>query len=59
MLLGYSGGFAETVAEIAEHERAGLGVVWVPEAYSFDAVRAEVAAWEKVSRGTDFDHAGV
>jgi len=38
MLLGYSGGFAETVAEIAEHERAGLGVVWVPEAYSFDAV---------------------
>jgi len=24
-----------------------------------DAVRAEVAAWEKVSRGTDFDHAGV
>ena len=38
MLLGYSDGFAETVAEIAEHERAGLGVVWVPEAYSFDAV---------------------
>ena len=38
MLLSYSGGFAETVAELAEHERAGLGVVWVPEAYSFDAV---------------------
>jgi len=38
MLLGYSGGFAETVAELAEHERAGLGIVWVPEAYSFDAV---------------------
>jgi F420-dependent oxidoreductase-like protein len=38
MLLDYSGGFAETVAELAEHERAGLDVVWVPEAYSFDAV---------------------
>jgi F420-dependent oxidoreductase-like protein len=38
MLLNYSGGFAETVAELAEHERAGLDIVWVPEAYSFDAV---------------------
>jgi F420-dependent oxidoreductase-like protein len=38
MLLGYSGGFAETVAEVAEYERAGLDIVWVPEAYSFDAV---------------------
>ena len=38
MLLSYSGGFAETVAELAEHERAGLGIVWVPEAYTFDAV---------------------
>jgi F420-dependent oxidoreductase-like protein len=38
MLLSYSGGFTETVAELAEHERAGLGIVWVPEAYSYDAV---------------------
>ena len=38
MMLSYSGGFAETVAELAEHEQAGLDVVWVPEAYSFDAV---------------------
>ena len=38
MLLSYSGGFTETVAELADHERAGLGIVWVPEAYSFDAV---------------------
>jgi F420-dependent oxidoreductase-like protein len=38
MMLGYSGGFAEAVAELADHERAGLGIVWVPEAYSFDAV---------------------
>ena len=38
MGLNYSGGFAETVAELAEHEAAGLDIVWVPEAYSFDAV---------------------
>ena len=38
MLLDYAGGFAETVAELGEHERAGLDVVWVPEAYSYDAV---------------------
>jgi F420-dependent oxidoreductase-like protein len=38
MMLGYSGGFTEAVAELADHERAGLGIVWVPEAYSFDAV---------------------
>jgi F420-dependent oxidoreductase-like protein len=38
MLLDYSGGFMETVAELGEHERAGLDIVWVPEAYSFDAV---------------------
>ena len=38
MLLSYSGGFTETVEELAEHERAGLAIVWVPEAYSFDAV---------------------
>jgi F420-dependent oxidoreductase-like protein len=38
MMLSYSGGFAETVAELADHERAGLAIVWVPEAYTFDAV---------------------
>jgi F420-dependent oxidoreductase-like protein len=38
MPLDYAGGFASTVEEIAEHERAGLDVVWVPEAYSYDAV---------------------
>ena len=37
-MLSYSGGFTEAVAELADHERAGLGIVWVPEAYSFDAV---------------------
>ena len=37
-MLSYSGGFAETVAELADYEAAGLDIVWVPEAYSFDAV---------------------
>jgi F420-dependent oxidoreductase-like protein len=38
MLLGYSGHFADTVAELPDYEKAGLGIVFVPEAYSFDAV---------------------
>jgi len=38
MMLNYSGGFTETVSELADFERAGLEIVFVPEAYSFDAV---------------------
>ena len=38
MSLNYAGGFAETVGELADYERAGLDIVFVPEAYSFDAV---------------------
>ena len=38
MFLSYAGGFAETVADLADYERAGLDIVFVPEAYSFDAV---------------------
>lgn len=38
MALNYSGGFKETVAELADYEKAGLDIVFVPEAYSFDAV---------------------
>ncbi|MFI0961284.1 LLM class F420-dependent oxidoreductase [Streptomyces sp. NPDC021080] len=38
MPMAYSGGFAETVEELADFEAAGLDVVNVPEAYSFDAV---------------------
>jgi 3-dehydroquinate dehydratase type II len=38
MFLSYAGGFAETVTELADFERAGLDIVFVPEAYSFDAV---------------------
>jgi F420-dependent oxidoreductase-like protein len=38
MPLGYAGGFAETAEELADYEKAGLDIVFVPEAYSFDAV---------------------
>jgi F420-dependent oxidoreductase-like protein len=38
MSINYAGGFAETVAELSDYEKAGLGIVFVPEAYSFDAV---------------------
>ena len=38
MPLEYSGGFLETVDLLGEYEAAGLQIVFVPEAYSFDAV---------------------
>ena len=38
MTLSYTGGFAETVDELADFERAGLDIVYVAELYSFDAV---------------------
>jgi F420-dependent oxidoreductase-like protein len=38
MAINYAGGFAETAAELADYEKAGLDIVFVPEAYSFDAV---------------------
>jgi F420-dependent oxidoreductase-like protein len=38
MSLSYAGGFAETADELAEYEKAGLGIVFVAEAYGFDAV---------------------
>ncbi|HWG65649.1 MAG TPA: LLM class F420-dependent oxidoreductase [Streptosporangiaceae bacterium] len=38
MSLNYAGGFTETVSELADYEKAGLDIVFVPEAYSFDAV---------------------
>ncbi|MEV4114084.1 LLM class F420-dependent oxidoreductase [Nonomuraea sp. NPDC049695] len=38
MALKYSGGFKEAVAELADYEKAGLDIVFVAEAYSFDAV---------------------
>jgi hypothetical protein len=39
-LLSYAGGFKEAVKEIALLEKAGLDMVWVPEANSFDAPSA-------------------
>ena len=39
-LINYAGGFKEAVAEVKALEKAGLDVVWVPEAYSFDAPTA-------------------
>jgi F420-dependent oxidoreductase-like protein len=38
MMLNYAGGFKETMAELADFEAAGLDIVFVPEAYSYDAV---------------------
>ena len=38
MMVNYSGGFKESVDQIVELEKAGLDLVWVPEAYSFDAI---------------------
>ncbi|MEV0067607.1 LLM class F420-dependent oxidoreductase [Amycolatopsis sp. NPDC050768] len=36
--INYSGGFADSVADIVELEKVGLDIAFVPEAYSFDAV---------------------
>jgi F420-dependent oxidoreductase-like protein len=38
MALNYAGGFKETAAELADFEKAGIDIVFVPEAYSYDAV---------------------
>ena len=38
--INYAGGFKEVAAEVADLERAGLDIVFVPEGYSFDAVSA-------------------
>ncbi|MCI3277952.1 LLM class F420-dependent oxidoreductase [Streptomyces cylindrosporus] len=38
MPLSYSGGFKDAVAELGDYEKAGLDIVFVPEAYSFDAI---------------------
>jgi F420-dependent oxidoreductase-like protein len=38
MPIAYSGGFAETVEELGDYEKAGLDIVFLPEAYTFDSV---------------------
>lgn len=39
-LMSYAQGYIGATKEIVEMEKAGLDVVWVPEAYSFDGVSA-------------------
>jgi F420-dependent oxidoreductase-like protein len=38
MMINYAGEFSQVVDELADFERAGLDIVFVPEAYSYDAV---------------------
>jgi F420-dependent oxidoreductase-like protein len=38
MSLDYAGGFKETAQFVRDLESAGLDMIWIPEAYSFDAV---------------------
>jgi len=38
VMLDYAGGFKESVDRVVELEKVGLDVVWVTEAYSFDAI---------------------
>ncbi len=55
MPLSYSGGFRESVDRVVELERAGLDMVWVAEAYSFDAISQIgylAARTERVEIGT-------
>ncbi len=39
-LMSYASGMKEAVKEVQELEKAGLDMVWVPEAYSYDAPSA-------------------
>src|SRR3954467_842880 len=52
MPINYSGGFAETVEELADFEAVGLDIVSVAEAYSFDAVSQLGFIAAKTSRMT-------
>ena len=37
MQIGYAGGFAESVARVKALESAGMDIVYVAEAYGYDA----------------------
>jgi F420-dependent oxidoreductase-like protein len=37
MQVSYAGGFKESARQVRDYERAGLDIVWVAEAYGFDA----------------------
>ncbi len=40
MLMSYAQDYVGATRELVEYEKAGLDVVWIPEAYSFDGVSA-------------------
>lgn len=55
MMINYAGGFHEAVARVVELEKAGLDVVWIAEAYSYDAISQVgylAAKTERVEIGT-------
>ncbi len=46
MMINYVGDFPASAQQVVELEKVGLDIVWVAEAYSFDAARQEDAlAW--------------
>lgn len=55
MSISYSGDFKADVARVVDLEHAGLDLVWVPEAYSFDAISQVgylAAKTERIQIGT-------
>jgi F420-dependent oxidoreductase-like protein len=55
MAINYSGGFKQAAQRVVELEKAGLDVVWIAEAYSFDAISQVgylAAITERVEIGT-------
>jgi F420-dependent oxidoreductase-like protein len=55
MSINYSGGFKEAVQRVVDLEKAGLDVVWIAEAYSYDAISQVgylAAKTERVEIGT-------
>jgi F420-dependent oxidoreductase-like protein len=55
MAINYSGGFKEAAHRVVDLEKAGLDVVWIAEAYSFDAISQVgylAAITERVEIGT-------
>ena len=55
MAINYSGGFKEAAQRVVDLEKAGLDVVWIAEAYSFDAISQVgylAAKTERVEIGT-------
>jgi F420-dependent oxidoreductase-like protein len=55
MMINYAGGFKQAAQRVVELEKVGLDVVWIPEAYSFDAISQVgylAAKTERVEIGT-------